>query len=152
MRNKERIPIILKNIEWETFLIDMFGKDYDRDILTHLKSVLPQLKEYWSEYYDMRIGQALINMGVIPDSLKAWHVEGTEWMIDNKLVKSRDILFWGVNYTKEMEQLPKTDWRLIKDLDTEHIQAILDGGYVRYNDYYKENFENELKFRNDTKR
>ncbi len=62
----------------------------------------------------------------------------------------RENLRWGVNYDKDMNRLPNgTEWRLIKDLVTEHIQAILSGGYADNNSFYKEVFEEELKFRNN---
>ena len=62
----------------------------------------------------------------------------------------RENLRWGVNYDKDMNRLPNgTEWRLIKDLVTEHIQAILSGGYADNNSFYKGVFEEELKFRNN---
>lgn len=63
----------------------------------------------------------------------------------------RENLRWGVNYTKKMEKLPQTEWRLIKDLDTEHIQAILDGNYSRGNEFYTQVFKDELEFRKSNK-
>jgi len=59
----------------------------------------------------------------------------------------REHVKWGVNYTKEMEMLPRTKWTKIKDLNTEHIKAIIDGGYVAPNSFYNEVFEEELKYR-----
>jgi len=60
----------------------------------------------------------------------------------------RQNLRWGVNYDKDMSRLPNgTEWRLIKDLVTDHIQAILSGGYANNNSFYKGVFEEELKFR-----
>ena len=48
-----------------------------------------------------------------------------------------------------MNRLPNgTEWRLIKDLVTDHIEAILSGGYADNNSFYKEVFEEELKVRN----
>ena len=62
----------------------------------------------------------------------------------------RQNMRWGVNYDKDMNRLPNgTEWRLIKDLVTEHIQAILSGGYADNNSFYKGVFEEELKFRNN---
>lgn len=58
----------------------------------------------------------------------------------------RNNLCWGVNYTKDKKALPKTKWTLIKDLNTDHIEAILE--LPRIDDFYKEVFENELKYRN----
>jgi hypothetical protein len=59
----------------------------------------------------------------------------------------RDIYFWGRNFDKDMNQLPKTEWILIKDMSTEHIKNILDGGWVKDGNPYKTYFEEELKLR-----
>jgi len=60
----------------------------------------------------------------------------------------RQYLTWGSNYDKDMNELPKTIWNPIKDMTTDHIQAILDGGWVKNNTFYEELFKEELKFRN----
>lgn len=60
----------------------------------------------------------------------------------------RQHLTWGNNYDKNMNRLPETVYNLIMNMTSEHIQAILDGGYADGNLFYKEVFKNELKFRN----
>lgn len=59
----------------------------------------------------------------------------------------REHLKWGVNFDKDMIKLPKTSYKSIKDLETDHIQAILDGGFG--NSFYKDLFKEELKYRNN---
>ena len=60
----------------------------------------------------------------------------------------RNNLRWGVNYDKDMNRLPEgTDWKLIKELNSEHIQAILAGGYAKNNKFYEDVFKEELKYR-----
>lgn len=76
-----------------------------------------------------------------------YYTEEVKWMIEKGLVEPREILFWGVNFTKDMVRLPETEWRLIKDLNTEHIKAILEGGYADANPYYKRIFEDEIRKR-----
>lgn len=61
----------------------------------------------------------------------------------------RQHLKWGNNYDKDMNALPETIWVPIKDMSSEHIQAILDGGYVKNNYAYQELFKKELEFRNN---
>lgn len=61
----------------------------------------------------------------------------------------REHLKWGNNYDKDMNALPETIWVPIKDMSSEHIQAILDGGYVKNNYAYQELFKEELEFRNN---
>ena len=68
-------------------------------------------------------------------------------MDDGEHETRRSNLRWGVNYDKDMNRLPKTEWRLIKDLNTEHIKAILDGGCSRNNNFYEQLFKEELEYR-----
>lgn len=59
----------------------------------------------------------------------------------------RQYLTWGNNYDKDMNRLPETIYNPIKDMTSDHIQAILDGGWTRNNQLYEELFKEELKFR-----
>lgn len=59
----------------------------------------------------------------------------------------RQYITWGNNYDKDMNRLPETIYNPIKDMTTEHIQAILDGGWSKDNPFYEELFKEELKFR-----
>lgn len=57
----------------------------------------------------------------------------------------RENISWGRNFNEKGERVP-TKYILIKDLGTEHIKAILDGGFgVKRVRHY---LENELKWRN----
>ncbi len=71
---------------------------------------------------------------------------------DGKHETRRNTLRWGVNYDENMNRLPQTEWRLLKDLNSEHIHAIVDRGYVENNQFYKEIFKEELKFRKNDKK
>ena len=56
----------------------------------------------------------------------------------------RENISWGRNFNEKGERVP-TEYILIKDLGTEHIQAILDGGFgVKRIRHY---LENELRWR-----
>jgi hypothetical protein len=60
----------------------------------------------------------------------------------------RQYLLWGNNYDKDMNRLPKTIWKPIAELDTDHIQAILDGKWCK-SEYYLQVFNDELKYRKE---
>ena len=47
-----------------------------------------------------------------------------------------------------MNRLSETEWITIENMSTDHIQAILDGGYSKGNDFFTELFKEELNFRN----
>ena len=66
---------------------------------------------------------------------------------DGKHKTRRKYLYWGKNYDENMKLLPKTEWISIENISTEHITAIISGGYVDNNSFYKEVFTKELKFR-----
>ena len=57
----------------------------------------------------------------------------------------RENIYWGRNFNEKGERVP-TKYILIKDLGTEHIKAILEGGFggKRVRHY----LENELRWRN----
>lgn len=59
----------------------------------------------------------------------------------------RKYLTWGNNYDKDMNRLSETQWVSIENMTTDHIEAILDGGWVSTNPLYEEVFKEELKFR-----
>lgn len=59
----------------------------------------------------------------------------------------RKYLTWGNNYDKDMNRLPETVYNPIMNMTSDHIEAILDGGWTRNNSFYEELFKEELKFR-----
>lgn len=63
----------------------------------------------------------------------------------------RKYLFWGRSFDKDMNRLPVTEYITIQNMTTDHIQAIIDGGYSRNNSYYENLFKEELKFRENGK-
>lgn len=141
MRQRKRIPIVIEKLP-----IRYFAKDQGVELLA--TPDLGQVEDYWLEHPDLRLGQVLLHLGYIHNTPGMWYyTEEVKWMIEKGLVEPREILFWGVNFTKDMERLPETEWRLIKDLNTEHIKAILEGGYVDSNPYYKRIFEDEIRKR-----
>ena len=59
----------------------------------------------------------------------------------------RQYITWGKSYDKDMNRLPEAIYIPIKDMTSDHIQAILDNGYAKNNPFYEELFKEELKFR-----
>jgi hypothetical protein len=55
-------------------------------------------------------------------------------------------LNWGQNYDADMNKLPETIFKPICELNTGHIEAILEGGYCK-NEMYLKVFEYELNKR-----
>lgn len=147
MRLKERIPVFLDNVNW-----NKLAKRWDLDIsaFDYIKPANEPIAEgvidYWNENYDQRFGQVLINLNSIEDTFRIWHDEEQTILLEQGC-KLRDIILWGNNFNKEGERLPKTKWILVKDLNTDHIKAILDTQFLNLTADYIKMFKDELKLR-----
>lgn len=64
---------------------------------------------------------------------------------DGKFETRREYVTWGTNYDKNMNLLPKTLYKPIKDLTEEHIYKILELPYL--SNYMKNLFEDEIIYR-----
>jgi len=155
MRLKERIPLFLEKMDLPKILTILFPTQSTNTIDSFVKEIYPALgriEKYWYENQDERFTQVLVNMGLIPNIPGVWYYKEDDELLIEQGLEPRDVLFWGKNYTKEMKRLPKTEWILIRDMSTDHIQAVLDGKFTK-NPTYLKVFKDELKLREDlTKR
>lgn len=149
MKRVERIPLVMKYMDWDLFLEGNTPEEKEK-----VKSNLDEIEELWKSVPTLRLGQLLINedyieapLGVAPEMV--YHREEVTFIIEKGLCEERDILLWGNNYDKDMNKLPKTIWKPIKELKTEHIEAILGGMFVEDNNFYRSVFINELDRRYD---
>jgi hypothetical protein len=134
MRQSKRILIALRTfkdkdvlrhflgIKKQNLIQKIFGseKDYIKEILNNLE----RISIYWQANPDLRFGQLLYNLNLVPNDFK-YNAEECDWLIDQGYVNSEDILFWGRNFNKDGERLKTTEWILLKELTTDHIVAIL---------------------------
>lgn len=44
-----------------------------------IKRIMGMIQKYWTKAPDLRFGQMLINIGMIPDSQLMWHMEDDKW-------------------------------------------------------------------------
>jgi hypothetical protein len=153
MRPIERIDNFLKRVNWEKlstrWSIDLSGIDKSQEYGT---STYNNLLLYWKENPDQRIGQVLINLGLIPDNLKIWMDEESDILLDQEL-SPEEVLFWGRNYDKDNNLLDHTEYILIKDLTSDHINAIYDWQFKlnkRLNPLYMTAFKNVLISRGES--
>ena len=154
MRPKERIIPFLEFIDNVKLIRDIWNIIVDeeefRDTLWLIRSHQDQIKEFWLENPDLRYSQVLINLGIIPNISGFWYYIEEDEILEQLGIPAREYLLWGRNYDKDMNLLPKTERILIKDMATDHIQAILDGNFAK-NPKYIECFKNELKLRENEK-
>jgi len=151
MRNPERINIFLKKIgennNLEKVLNDIYKLEINKANIKIIKSQYGTIEIFWKENPDWRFSQVLINTGLLPNYVGFWYYIEDEEVLIKLGCKPREIYFWGVNFTKDMKELPETKWTLIKDLNIDHIKAIIDGKFVREGNKYYKFFIKELKLR-----
>ena len=145
MRPVERIDNFLSLIDWDWLLFKKW--DYARkrlEILTIVKSDL--LKEEWMKNPDMRIGQLLINMGLVEDDLKIWLLEESDILLQQG-VSPELCLYWTSMFDKGGNLLNEPKTRMVKDLEKEHIIAIIKSalnGTCKISEKHFEAFSNLL--------
>lgn len=98
------------------------------------------LEKKWLENPDLRFGQFLINNGIVSDDLRTWNMEMSQYPIPHETM--RNIQTWG----KVTKSLNRNDI-FIKDLDTDHIKAILKTQTHIKDTLIEKILKNELKFR-----
>lgn len=142
-RLKERIPIILKQFNnddvkrkyikellpglySEGRQLDLFDNDIDNinKSIEKWNKNSKEIEKYWTENYQKRLVHVLIDLDIIPNYCSI-HINEVNYLIEYNIVQERDILFWGQNYDKDNNLLPKTRYILIKDMTTNHILNVL---------------------------
>jgi len=150
MRNIKRIDRFLELVDNENLLTNIWRLPLKDDSLRAVLSLIAvknkEITEFWKDNPDLRYSQVLIGMGIIPNYSGFWYFNEEDDILEQQGIDPATIMVWGVNFDKDMNQLPNTDYRFICDLETDHIQAILDGNWTRHPDYLKA-FNNELNRR-----
>jgi hypothetical protein len=145
MRNKLRIPICLKLFKKKEVFLKFYNNELNYKIF--IKN-FKDLSNFWKEYPDLRFGQMLINQNIIFDG-DHWNIEETKWLINNNFIKLAEIEFWGINYSKEGKLLKNTKFKLLKDLEIDHIKNIIkfferNNALPRLNKKYLEYFNKRI--------
>ena len=155
MRAPERIDKFLSIVDKRHLLLNIWKicNEDSRDNIINFHSILTlieinkvKIHDYWHENPDLRYSQVLVNLGIIPNYPGFWYyVEESDILRDQGFPIS-ECLVWGVNYDKDMNKLPKTIYKYINELETDHMHAILDGSWTG-NPEYLEAFKYELNRR-----
>lgn len=86
MRNPKRIPIALRRFQNQEILKD-FLEVSDRHITDYIYKNWSYIEKKWTENPNMRFGQVLCSLRLIPDleiENRIWNVEETKWLIKNE--------------------------------------------------------------------
>ena len=135
-RPTERIPIIMKAMDWQIlieYLAEKIGMNYITplqisEIRNVCKKSAKKIEKEWLLNPDWRLPQVLVNLGILENVPGSWvpgswyYLEDGDIMMDLKLLKPEEILFWG-SFGKDGQQPFK--WILIKDMTLEHLEACL---------------------------
>ena len=127
MRNEKRIPIVLE-LMLNKDILSNFLNNKSLHILNKITNNCDEIKKFWLENPDLRFGQLLCNLRLIPNidmENHIWNIEEDNWLIDNYYCKLEDIKFWDVNFYKNGKKRKKIKYVLLKDLRTDHIINII---------------------------
>ena len=133
MRPIERIDNFLEKVDWGN-LINTRWKLYKpiQDNLFDILYSTSMVRTYWKENPDQRIGQVLINLGLINEpyedkndshSCNIW-LDEEYTILEAQGLPPEECLFWTSNYDKHMNLLEKPIVRLVKDMSKNHIISI----------------------------
>ena len=149
-RNIKRIDRFLELVNNENLLTNIWELPLDNGDLRAVLSLIAvknkEITEFWKENPDLRYSQVLVNMGIIPNYPGFWYFTEEDEILEQQGLPLSEYMLWGVNFDKDMNRLPETDYRFICDLDTDHIEAILDGQWTK-NLRYIAAFNDELNRR-----
>jgi hypothetical protein len=150
MRVKKRLTYLWKFFKKEKNVYNFFTKilnTSEEQALEYTKIFLglyTELKQFHKENYDLRFTQVIqIKIAYFPGF--QFYMEDAE-VLEKLNVPLRLLLYWGQNYDVNNNKLKKTKYILIKDLDTDHIEAILQN-VKNINNVYKKTLTEELKLR-----
>ena len=149
MRPLGRIPLILSlfrddNIKRE-YIKYQLGEYNDR-ALRDWKQAEEYLLEYWFQYPDLRLIQLLCLVQGFPDYVQHYYEEETDWLMQRGYVDGNNILFWTQRLDKNGKPLREPVTRLINELATDHIEAILNT-QTQISAKYRKAFRSELQQR-----
>lgn len=116
MRPIERIDNFLEKVNW--------SKLQEKWEIPVLEIDTELIRKAWKSNPDQRIGQLLINLGLIDDSIERWSTEDSTVLIDQG-VAPEDCLYWTSIYDKDGNPLEEPATRLISTLSEKHIEQIL---------------------------
>ena len=126
MRNSKRIPICLKLLFQNKILYHFLSTDTP-GWAKKLHENWDLIEKEWLKSPDQRFGQLLSNLGLVSKEIEnhIWNIDEDDWLIQNGYCNIEDIKFWGVNYYKNGKQRKTTKFKLLKDLDIDHIRNII---------------------------
>ena len=126
MRNKKRIPFCLKLLFVNKTLYHFLGTNTP-GWAKKLHENWHLIENTWLLNPDLRFGQLLCNLNLVDENIEdhIWNIEEDDWLVENNYCNIENIKFWGVNFYKNGKRRKTTKFKLLKDLDIDHIENII---------------------------
>lgn len=134
MRNKIRIETFLNKVDIRNLLIDIWKICDDTNIDKVEKDILDNIvdiKEKWNYMPDLRFSQVLIGLNYITNQPGSWFYYEEDQILKLQGHKPRDYVFWGNLYDKDGIELSEVNYILIKNLNTDHIQKLINSKWIK---------------------
>lgn len=150
MRPKERIKPFLVKVDLKRLLTKIWKITDEENVdhyITKINNNIEELTEQWLTYSDWRFSQLLVNNGYIPNKSGLWYYDEEYDILEALGYDKAECYYWGINFDKDNNELPETIYKPINELETDHLNAILDGGFVDRNPMYMKIMRNELNKR-----
>ena len=135
MRPKERINNFLKKVDWDKLYKEW---DVENSKPEDWKDFEQYFLEYWNKNPDQRIGQVLVNLGILPDRVPIYYAEESDILM-NQGYAPEECIFWTSIYDENENLMSPPKSNLICDLSIDHIKNILS-----YMDRNNRNIEESL--------
>lgn len=147
----ERIDQFLDSVDLEHLFTDIWKFDPDEipSIIVDIDNNLDAIRANWKDLPDLRFSQLLISMGFLLNTPGIWFYKEEYEILIEQGADPAGVNYWGVNFDKDMNRLPETLWKPIKELNTDHLHAIINNGFIHQRHPYMKIMQDELSKRNE---
>jgi hypothetical protein len=145
MRNEVRIDNFLKKVNIN-HLITNIWKLPDINVQNIINNI-PIIREHWMHMPDLRFSQILIYLDYVPNLSGGWFYYEEDEILEIQGYKPREYTFWGNLYDKDKNKLPEVNYILVKDLNIDHMQNLIDGNWIKNGTKIYKIISDELKIR-----
>lgn len=145
MRDQIRIDNFLKKVNINHLITEIW-KLPDINVQNIINDV-SKIRECWMNMSDLRFSQILIYLDYIPNLSGSWYYYEEDEILEMQGYKPREYTFWGNLYDKNQNKLPEVNYILVKDLNIDHMQNLINGNWLRKGTRIYKIISDELKMR-----
>ena len=93
MRDEKRISVVLDIFENNDKILALFLGTKSGKLIYDIYDYWDEIEEMWNNYPDLRFGQLLCNLALIPSQEiedRIWNIEEYDWLIKNNYINDRE--------------------------------------------------------------